>query len=107
MQLRLLTSSGTIDSRWLRALVVILFIGLTFLKPGFCPTGHTACEMDGMAASLPMGGICLLACDVPMQANYISAPMFIGMVSFIVQPVVAEHFGGHVEPDLPPPRSLM
>jgi hypothetical protein len=91
-------------ARCLRALVVIICISITFLQPGYCPTGQASCEMEDMEDNFSMGVACLIACDVPLQANDRAAPMLVSSVSFVGRPFVAEQSGGQTEPDLPPPR---
>jgi hypothetical protein len=72
-----------------------------------CPTGQADCEMDGMAESRGKAGICLLACDAPMQATAIAAPEFIGPVAVAHRADLAKSFGRFIEPDVPPPRTLI
>jgi hypothetical protein len=94
----------SVGARRVRALVVLICISITFVQPGYCPTGQASCEMEDMDDNFSMGVVCLIACDVPLQANDTAAPMLVSSVSFVDRPFVAEQSGGQTEPDLPPPR---
>jgi hypothetical protein len=107
MKLSHVIQFDTVAARCVRAVVVIICMTMTVIQPGYCPTGQSGCNMDGMSDDLRMGVACLIACDVPLQAKDGAAPMLASSVSFVPRPVVAEQSGGHVEPDLPPPRTLM
>jgi hypothetical protein len=102
MKLSQICPFDTVGARCVRALVVFICISVTYLQPGYCPTGQASCVMEDMEDSFSMGVACLIACDVPVQAKDVAAPMFARLITHAERPVSANKSGGYIQPDVPP-----
>jgi hypothetical protein len=107
MELKPRTQLEPSSARLLRALLVLICITVTFLHPGYCPTGQANCDMEDMEESVSTRMVCLIACDVPLQATDFLVTQRTDSASLALRPHAREHVGRNVKPDLPPPRTLM
>ena len=93
-------------ARSLRAIAVLVGLGVTMLGYDFCPTGQTSCDMIGMDEMQTDNAVCVLACGVPFQQSAQAAPAFVGEISILPDPPVLNFAWIITEPDVPPPRTL-
>ncbi len=89
-----------------RAFAVVFSLLLIGVGAQACPTGQAGCgmmdRMDKQFAEIS----CLLACNVPVQANALTVAGRAEKITVLSPPVVLPVMGIVTQPDVPPPRPV-